>query len=81
MIQEFRASFTSLSHAMLEAAATLDVAMSDVAVGRRRYSQRPCSSGGDLAPSLGERTKFSRTKISEMTIFSGKNVHFHAQNF
>src|SRR6218665_3806804 len=39
------------------------------------------SSGGDLAPSLGGRKKFSRTKISKMTIFSGKNVHFHAQNF
>ena len=29
----------------------------------------------------GGRKKISRTKISEMTIFSGKNVHFHAQNF
>ena len=38
-------------------------------------------SGGDLAPSLGARKKFLRTKISEMTIFSGRNVHFHAQNF
>src|SRR6218665_3133734 len=39
-----------------------------------------CSDGA-LAPSLGGRKKISRTKISEMTIFSGKNVHFHAQNF
>src|SRR6218665_4134899 len=30
------------------------------------------SSGGDLAPSLGGRKKFSRTKISEMTIFPEK---------
>ena len=34
--------------------------------------RRHQASGGDLAPSLGGRKKFSRTKISEMTIFSGK---------
>src|SRR6218665_3627381 len=31
------------------------------------------SSGGDPAPSLGGRKKFSRTKISELAIFSGKS--------
>ena len=44
---------------------------------RRTLAMR---SGGDLAPSLGGRKIFSRTKISEWG-FIGKNFHYHGQNF
>ena len=48
------------------------------AAGRKRHGAPLNSSGGDLAPSLGGRKKFSRTKISERRFF---RKNFHAQKF
>ena len=48
---------------------------------RSKRRHRPLHAAAETWRRVGGRQKkFSRTKISEMMIFSGKNFHFHAQN-